>query len=357
MDRTRPPWWSPAVSRRFLVVALVAACGNDHAVNPDATIVPDSPPLPPGCDYVELSDSTNDLTVTNGVPEPAGLAFVQSVTICGRIDHGHFDATSTNVDADSFELTFAAPAQLLVGFAGTGAETLASIDVQVLDDTRAPVDGSAFLGNHAIFASELGPGKYTFTVLARNAADIPASIDYKLRIVTDAPDTRCAKVTGPAAYTETTDGPQSNRNDVVEVRYQDEPHRALTASAQDVPEPSGIVTAAGTNVRITGISAAVDAPDEFKDRDAYLVTTGAHDQLSMRLDWAGTDTDLDFMVFPDNMTAEIASGTTVAKQGPEQATFPVLPNTRYWIWVGSYDTSAGLPLAYDVTLCPSQFTP
>jgi hypothetical protein len=342
------------VSSRLVVVALLAGCvrGNPPL---GADAAPDATVLPPGCDYVELADPTNDLTITNGVPEQTGLTFTQSTTICGKLDRGHFDATAMDLDSDSYTLAIAARSQLLVSFAGAGTEVLASIDVQVLDATLAVVDHGAFLGSHAGFSTTLDPGTYTFAVFAKNATDLAASLDYKLRIVADVPETRCARVTGAAAYTEAADGALSDGNDMVEVRYLDAPHRALTAATSDAPEPSGIVTSAGTNVRIAGTSAAVNAPDEFHDRDTYLVTTGAHDQLAVRVDWAGTAADLDFLVFPENNSEEIASGTAVAKQAPEQATFPVLPNTRYWLWVGAYDTSSNAAVPYDVTLCPTQF--
>lgn len=343
------------MSSKALVVVVLAGCVRG---NPGLAVdaAPDAVLLPPGCDYLELSDPTNDLTITNGMPEQTGLTFTQSTTICGKLDRGHFDGASLDLDSDSYTLAIAERSQLLVSFAGAGSEALASIEVQVLDATLAVVDRGAFLGSHVGFSTTLDPGTYTVAVFAKSSGDIAASIDYKLRLVADVPETRCARVTGAAAYTEAADGAASTGNDMVEVRYLDVPHRALTAAA-DAPEPSGIVTTAGTNVRITGTSAAVSAPDEFHDRDTYLVTTGAHDQLAVRVDWAGTTADLDFLVFPENNSEEIAGGTAVAKQAPEQATFPVLPNTRYWLWIGAYDTSGNAAVPYDVTLCPTQFTP
>ena len=47
---------------------------------------------------------------------------------------------------------------------------------------------------------------------------------------------------------------------------------------------------------------------------------------------------------------EIAGATHVGTTGPEQVTLAVLPNTAYWIWVGSYDSSTGL-ITYDVSIC------
>jgi hypothetical protein len=219
----------------------------------------------------------------------------------------------------------------------------------VLDRTNAVVAAGTLLGAQAVFATTLAAGRYRLAVRATNASDLAAPLDYRLRLAADAPDTRCAPPTTAAAYTEANDGAQNNRNDVVEVRYTPA-ERALTAAANDAPEDTAITTATAS-VRIAGTSADVDAPDEFKDRDSYLVTTGAHDRLTIRVDWTG-DADFDFLVFPEGTVAEIASGTAVAKLAPELATFPVLANTRYWLWIASYDTTTGLPITYSATLCP-----
>src|SRR5436853_133045 len=97
---------------------------------------------------------------------------------------------------------------------------------------------------------------------AANAAAATTSIDYKLKIVVDNPTTRCGKITAAANYTEAKDGANSVGNDMVDVRYVmgGTMNRVLTA-ATDAPEPTGIVTAAGTNYRITGTHANLDAAD------------------------------------------------------------------------------------------------
>ena len=341
--------------RRILVAVLVAACGTDSAQRTDAAIAidapPDGPPLPAGCDHVELADPTNDIMLSNGAAEPTGLVFAQSATVSARIDGGHFDGAATTIDVDGFELTVGMRAQVLVRFVGAGSESLASLEVQIHDATGATIERGAFLGSHVLFGATLDPGSYRLVVIAKNAVELAASIDYKLRVAADVPEARCAELTSMAAYSEADEAPLFDANDVVEVRYAPN-ERGLTAAA-DAPEPTAITTAAGTNLRIAGTSGDVDAADDFKDRDTYLVTTGAHDQLTVRIDWTG-DADFDFMVFPENSVAELASGTTVAVQAPELATFPVLPNTRYWLWIGSFDTTTGLPIPYDATLCPTE---
>jgi hypothetical protein len=344
---------------RLAVVLALAACGSDRAPVTDAPQPIDLPAdvaLPPGCDAIELGDLLNDFNLSNGAPEVTGLALgATPATICGRIDADHYDATGMVVDVDAYEVTVPSRAQVLVTLAGTGADALANVAVQILDTQNSPIESATLLGTHAAVATVLAAGTYRVVVVATNAAAIAAPIDYKLQIVPDDPAARCAAVTTAAAYTEANDGPQSNRNDVVEITY-DPLAFALTAVATDDPEPTGITTAADTPVRITGTSANVDAPDDFKDRDAYLVTTGTHDQLAVRVDWTG-DADFDVFVFPETTATPIGRATTVGKTAPEQATFAVLPGTRYWIWVGSYDSSAGLPVSYDLTLCPTTFAP
>lgn len=296
---------------------------------------------------MELDDALNDLALANGVAEPTSLTLSTATTICGQVDVGHFDGVS--VDSDAFEVAVTASMQLRIELAGEAA-ALAGLEVRVLDATGAVVDAGAFVGSHVAFDSGLLPGTYRLVVIATNPADLATAIPYQLRTRAA---TACAAVTRTAAFVESGDGPQSNRNDMVEVRYAPD-ERTLTAATNDDPEASGVVTEAGSDVRITGTSDDVDGADDFKDRDTYLIETGAHDELAVRIDWTG-DADFDFFVFAEGTTTKLASGTRVAKTAPELATFPVLPATRYWLWVGGFDSTVELPLDYDVTLCPTQF--
>ncbi|MEO8699566.1 MAG: hypothetical protein ABI867_05955, partial [Kofleriaceae bacterium] len=64
------------------VFALLVACGGDKApadvdaAPPPIDAAPDAGELPPGCDYAEQRDLTNDdVPPATGVPEQTGLVF------------------------------------------------------------------------------------------------------------------------------------------------------------------------------------------------------------------------------------------------------------------------------------------
>jgi hypothetical protein len=333
---------------------MLIACGDNLPAVPtdavaDGDAPPDTPRPPGGCDWAELDDALNDLSLANGVAEPTALTLANgTTTICGEIDVGHFDGAS--VDSDAFEVAVASRIELRVELAGD--VTTSGLEVRVLDAGGAIVDTGAYLGSHVAFQTALIPGQYRLVVIASNPAELATAIPYKLR--TSVPPA-CAAVTRAAAFVETADGPQSDRNDMVEVRYAPST-LTLTSATNDDPEDSGLITVAGTDVRITGTSDDVDGPDDFKDRDTYLIETGTHDELAVRIDWTG-NADLDFFVFPEDSTTKIGSGTRVGMTAPESGAFPVLPNTRYWLWVGSFDSTTDLPLDYDVSLCPTLFEP
>jgi hypothetical protein len=337
-------------SVRSLALALAAAaCGSDAV--PDRPPLPVDAALPPGCDYAETYDGTNDIDVTSGAAETTAILIGAPRAICGAVDHQHFDATAQAIDRDAYELRVAPGARLAILIDLTAdAALLGALDVELRDAFGAVVDTTRALGTHAILQSTLGPGAYRLVVVARGAADLAAPIPYRIAVTADDFAARCPAATAAPAYTEPVD--ETLANDVVEIRYAPLPARTLTAAVDDAPEPTGIALAPGAPVRISGTSAALDGADDFQDRDTYLITTGAHDVLAVRVDWLGADADLDLHVFPEDATEPVGRGTTVARAAPETATFPVLRDTRYWLWVGSFDSTTGAPVAYDVTLCP-----
>lgn len=358
------------VSRCFAVVALgLIACGDGgggSTPQPDATVIPpdaappDGPTLPPGCDFLEANDQGNDL-LDMGTAETTNLTFSQSTTVCGVINPGHFDAMNETVDSDAFALTLTAPATVLVTLAGAGAEALAGVDVLVVTEGMEGLElvasGSLF-NSHAVAGATLPAGNYMLVMIAENPADAAAAINYKIRVVTDDPATRCGKLTATANYTEANDGANNTGNDMVDVRFETTPARALTADANDAPEPTAITTAAGTKYRITGTAANVNAGDEYMDRDTFLIRTGADtNQLAIRLNWPGTTVDFDYLLFPAGASEEIAGSTQIANMEDEFATFAVLPDTDYWLWIAPYDGSTMLPTTYDASVCAESFTP
>lgn len=334
--------------RVALWIAL-AACGNDLTpidlpdVALDAEVVTDTPIPPTGCDWAELDDPLNDITLGNGVAEATNLTLGEALAICGAIDNGHF--LNDTVDVDGYTITIAARTEVRVDLAGD-ASMLAGLEVRVIDDANAELERASYLGNHAVLVTTLPAGNYRIVVVATNPSDLAARLDYQVKVIAN--PVGCARVTAAAVVTEAADGAQHVGNDMIEIRYA-AGARTLTTN-NDTPEPAGSITAA---VRITGTSANVDGGDDFHDRDTYLIET-PDNELALRVDWTG-DADFDVFVFPEGTVVEIGRGTSVGKTAPERAVFPVLPNTRYWVWIGSYESSAGLPVDYDLSLCPSQF--
>lgn len=327
----------------------IAACGNDVApvtvlVDSTADAPPDTPTPPAGCDYAELNDPLNDITLGNGAAEQTNLTLATGLVICGRVDNQHL--IEDRVDVDAFDIAIADRTDLRIDLLGA-AGALDKLEVALRDAANSVVERGVFLGTHVAFTTTLNAGTYRLVVTATNPTDVPG-FDYKLRVRAN-PDL-CARVTATAAFVEGNDAPQDTGNDMIEIVYATGA-RTLTAG-NDAPEASGITTT--IDQRISGVSADVDGADDFRDRDTYLFETDTNDELAIRVDWTG-DADLDVFVFPENGVAEIGRGTTVSKTAPERAVFPVLPATRYWLWVGSYDSSAGLPVEYDVTLCPATF--
>ena len=319
---------------RAAVLVLLVACG-DNAALPDALAgdatdaAPDTPDPPEGCDWAELFDATNA-----AMPEATGLTFTSQLQFCGTIDVGHTNPSSMLVDADAFAFKLTAPRGVFVELAGNFGAL--GIELSITNGFGDALTTTRFAGTHAVAGATLPAGNYGIAV--RAIGDEPgARIDYKAIVTTNI--LACT----PAA-TDFTEG--NAPNDVVEVRYTGDPalRRVLTTGN---PASTGIVAG---DARITGTSENVDAPDDFHDRDTYAITTAAVDTLRVRLDWSAPTVDLDLLVFPAGIP-EIAGATRVGTSGPEEVTLAVLPNTTYWIWIGSYDSSTGLPITYDVSIC------
>ncbi|MGE3457526.1 MAG: hypothetical protein AB7O24_20595 [Kofleriaceae bacterium] len=357
----------------FTLPAALLACGGGGDDKPDAAIQDapdiDAPGLPPGCNYAELSDMTNDdVTNMSGTPEVSGLSFSGTTTVfCGKINSDHFNSTNFAVDVDSFTVNLSAGSLVMVTLQGTGIENIGIVTVSLANTN--PEMGSATgtaSGDHAVATGGLPAGNYTVTVVAANGAAIPADVDYKVKIIADDPDNRCTTATEAANFTEANDGGGNDGNDMVEVRYTNDPemNRVLTA-ADDSAEPSNVTVASGMKYRLSGTSANVNAPDSYRDRDTYFFTTGATTtQMSVRVNWTNT-ADFDYFLFPATSITtgelpDIASGTIIEQDGAigEFATFAVKPNTSYWLWLGSYDdANVMLPATYDITMCGEVFAP
>jgi hypothetical protein len=348
-------------SQRFFLLFLMACGGGGNSGDlPDAVAVDSDPtvdmPVQPGaCAYTEAADATN-----NNAPgaEATGIMYTAATVICGKINSGHFNAGL--IDVDAYKINVPANSELLVHISGTGIEPLTQVATQVLSSNgMQPIANAIAQGDHGTTSVRLATGDYILTAGARNTADIAAPIDYRITLIPDAPATRCAKVTAAANFTEANDGGANIGNDMISIDEGASPSTKLTTSAADSPEPTALTLAVGTKYRITGSSAALTPVDSYKDKDTFLFTTGATTtQLSVRLNWAATTVDFDFLVPPAGSASSIGAGLAISNSEDEFRTFAVKPNSQYWLWVGQYkDSTATTPSIYDATICAEAFTP
>lgn len=341
-----------------LCVTGVVACGGEADRPVDAAPTPDA--SPPPCAYTEKTDAANDPAA-----EPTGLTVgSKPLTLCGTINTGHFHTDTNTVDVDAYRVTSDGTSNLVVRFSGSSgsAASAANVDFSVFvfntDEHPTLLSGghnNAIVHDHGAFLISLPAGTYDVVVTASNSADLTAPFDYKVQIAPDGP-TRCPAVSAPAAYAEAADGTGGN-NDVVALDFDFDPAAQLTAASADAPEATGLTIDGLTPIRITGTSANEDAEDDYMDRDTYLIQTGAAtSELTLRLDWADPQNNLDYFVFPAGQTQALGAGTHF--EGHEEYdVVPVEPDTKYWIWVGSHDGSTGLPATYDLTICGAASTP
>ncbi len=348
-------------------IALLA-CGDDKdSKRPDARVIVDDDAAVDApavtCQYTEMADATNDDLFGAGTPEATGASFTgTTLAICGVLNNGHFNSTETAVDVDSYRLTVPAASQGLIYLTAPGAENLQSVAIEIsgITTSTSVSEVGVMVGDFAAVAAELPTGDYLITVSAYNATDATAPIDYKISMVVDS-TTRCPESTAAAAFTEAGDTVTASGNDVYEVRYGGGTTVTTTVAGVDAPETTGIIVAPNTTHRISGVSSdpaadPVSWMDAYQDRDTYQITMGATtNTLAVRLNWASTTGDLDFFVFPNGSTEQIAVGWDNANMEDEFTTFAVTPGATYSLWVALDDPSTGQPINYDVTLCGTSF--
>jgi hypothetical protein len=335
------------------LLLVAAACGSPHGGAPDGApaapdAAPDAPPSMPGCDWVQR-DHTN---AQETMPEYTGTP----ITLCGTIDlvrnGGPADAQASY---KQFGFQSSVEQEVVVRF-----EAESSLDGW----TNAYValfthDGGMIAGKHAVTAARLyGAGQTEYLEVSGDfPATVSSPIAYKITIAPMPRATICPTVGGAPDYTEAHDGAASDGNDMVRLDWDAQAAKGtwtLTASTTDAPEPTGYTLGGTTTHHAHGTSAAVAADSAMNhDVDTYEITTGPDvDELAVRVDWQGT-ADLPFMlVRPDlsvrQTNAEELPGTS------QSEIWPVEPSTTYWVWVAGYSSSGttGLPVDYDVSLCP-----
>jgi hypothetical protein len=339
--------------RALFVLLLLASCGDDGGTaTPDGAVdAPDPPPAdapPTGCDYTEQRDGTNDdVSPATGTAEDTQLAVGARTVICGAFEHTHFDGDIT-VDIDAYRLTVSG--EVTVRIAGAGAEAIELVGVDIYGgpafDQR--VGAVTFYGDHGVTSLTLPAGTYELLPFALASQAIAATVPYTLSIQRGAP---CMQATS-GGYPEAHDGAASAGNDVV--AFPVGSPSALTASAADMPEPTGQTLVA--QGRVTGTAADVAVADRYEDKDTYAFMTGAGvNELAVLVEWTGA-ADLDAYLFEADNPDPVVRGLGTAA-GSEPVTFSVKPNAAYWLLVGAKAGGNGLPAAYSASLCGATFTP
>jgi hypothetical protein len=338
------------------VLVLAVACGDDgQSVTADAAIDGRPDAVPSGCDYTESSDLTNDTLAAGGVAEDTGISFVDRAVVCGTFDHTHFDGDIT-VDIDAYTITVGVTTDVLVRIKGQGAAAIELVGVDIYGGANLTtlVGVLTFYGNHGVTAVRLEPGTYELLAFALSSAPITQPVAYRLEVVSDSPEVRCPEVTS-GGYTEANDGATNSGNDVVRLPSGQPP--SLTPLTTDNPEPTGIVLASGLNIRIAGNAADIPNPDLYEDKDTYAFATGPMaNEMTVRLTWSGTGSNLDFILFEAGDPQPIVRGNSTSQAGLELDTFAVKPSRDYWLLVGAR-AGTTVPVAYNATLCGASFTP
>lgn len=314
-----------------LLVGLLAACGDNA-----------SP-----CDYTEADDGSNDLTA-----EMTGVTITDHQQhICGAFDGGHQNTALGIIDTDTYQVDVETAVPLLVEITGDDASVkqLSDIAVQFLTlDTPPTIVAvghyNPALSDHGAYITPMVAGSYDMQVILYSASALSGSIGYRVRL---APMPACAALTSPT-YTEASDA----TNGVVSVDYMNDP--SFTMIAGDTPENSHINVGAGNSYMIAGSAGSTAGSDQYLDRDTYSFTTDdTTNELAVRLDWQGSASDLDYIVFEANSLTPVIGANTSSPSGPEIAEFGVMPNSTYWLWVGAFAGSTATP--YTATVCGQHF--
>ena len=308
---------------------LNAACGGDTG---------------PSCDYTEVADATNGTIaeVTNLTVGKDGHM------ICGTFSPDGANTALMIADDDRYRVSVTGATPLLIEVdVGMGLEVLAAVTVRFFDTAATPrlvaEVTPTFAGSLGAFLATLDPGDYDVVVEARSRGAIAGgTIDYKIRF---SPMPACDEATGTANYTETNDA----GNGMISVDYTKDPQFSLLELSS--PETTKLTIETDKHVSISGAIGDGAQSDQYLDRDTYEITTGdSTHELAVRLTWAGTSSDLDYILFDGSTKlTPIAASNLASETGPELAMFAVEPKTKYWLWVGGVMGSTATN--YRATLC------
>jgi len=319
--------------RLLFLVGMLAACGDNA-----------SP-----CDYTETDDTTNDT-----MAEMTNLTVSSHQEhVCGAFDGGHPNPALNIVDTDTYQVDIETTGSLLVEITGddSSVDQLTDIAVQFLTTDAQPKIAAVghynpALSGHGAYVTPMMAGTYDMQVILYSSSVLSGSIGYRVRL---APMPDCTTLTSPN-YSEASDA----TNGVISVDYTKDPSFSMIPG--DTPEDSGISVDAGHSYMIAGSASATPGTpaDQYLDRDTYAFTTDDNtNELAIRLDWPGTPTDLDYIVFEASTLTPVVASNTTSSMESEIAEFGVMPDSTYWLWIGAFNGSTAS--SYTATVCGQHF--
>ena len=360
-----------------LALAWVGACGGDDGGDQDGAPprdgsaasgdagLQDAAVVDCDGDHRESAESQNNpFPSGSGTAERTGLSLAAGgggFTLCGEIDPAQ--ATSQVADYDSFAFTIegSEPVNVRIEMAASDSSSaLLALDLfRVEEGPPVQLATGPFRNDYALIAGMvLSPGTYWVSAVAWLPGP-GGTVGYSISV---GENTLACPVSQDAPYEEANDLESSRGNDMIAIDETDPPPR-LTELTGDSPEPTAISLEPGAVQHVRGVSGAVASEgDSYLDRDSYLIATGpSTSELELRLTWEDSDVDLDLYLFEagaPQIDYSVKLGTSIGNRRDELMTLNVDPAKSYWLWVAAFDTGAGggtgLPMAYDVTLCPRE---
>tara|TARA_R110002096_G_scaffold292224_2_gene486595 strand:- start:32422 stop:33531 length:1110 start_codon:yes stop_codon:yes gene_type:complete len=350
----------------------VAACGDsaDDAsqasdAGPSATIADaaasrDGAVVQCQADHQESLEERNDRIINEANQvEPTGLVLSRQggFSLCGQLDPAQESGDFADVDVYEFAVSGDQPVRIVLTV--DGGVDLSDVQLLLLGaDGPTTISEAMLIGDTGLTHRVIPAGTYWVAVLAKTPLG-SSTVPYQIQVRPE--PINCDDQATEGDYIESLDGQDHRGNDTLEIDYDRSSSFSETSYENDSPEPTSFVLEAGEQASIRGLVADVDALDDYRDRDAFLVRTGAQTrELSIRGAWQhNASVDLDLHVFragAPGLDLSFRGAATVGTGSDELATMGVEPDSDYWIWVGAYDNSQPeLPLGYDITLCASDF--
>lgn len=281
------------------------------------------------------------------------LAPGEVAALAGAIDAR--DGNETWADSDGFALSLSARTQIQAELRHEAGGGVWAVAIHHADRRPAAWWGMSQGERALTHPIELPAGEY-FVHVSSEAPGPATPIPYSVTVRTG--DLGACESSAVADHVEAER--VLGDNDRVAIRWASFPELSGTAAPA---EATGLTVGARATRVIEGrAEAAETTTDSYLDRDAYEIEIGEGvTELRVRLEHASADVNLDALLLSADGRALVGTGIEVG-DSPELAAFPVVPGTRYLLWIGARDERSiggdtALPLDYRAIVCGRGATP